>query len=233
MDGALPNVALPTIAQELNIDSASAIMLVSVTQLVLVMALLPMSALGGRIGLRKLYQLGLCLFLASALLCFYAPNFPLLLAARALQALGAAAALSVATALLRSIYPTSRLGRGIGINTVIVASSGGIAPILGGYIVGGALVDTQANRCPDNGAKVDISDCSINPETGSAQLSGLWHDPNFNADHRAFYYARVLENPTCRWSTWDAIRAGVAPRPDLATTLQERAWSSPIHYLAN
>jgi MFS transporter, DHA2 family, multidrug resistance protein len=135
MDGALPNVALPTIAQELNIKPSSATLLVSVTQLVLVMALLPMSALGGRIGLRRLYQLGLCLFLASALLCFYAPNFPMLLAARALQALGAAAALSVATALLRSIYPTSQLGRGIGINTVIVASSGGIAPILGGYIV--------------------------------------------------------------------------------------------------
>ena len=98
---------------------------------------------------------------------------------------------------------------------------------------GGAEVNPQTNRCPDNGARVDISDCSINPETGSAQLSALWHDPMFNAQQRAFYYARVLENPTCRWSTWDAYRAGVAPRPDLATTLQERAWSSPIHYLAN
>ena len=96
---------------------------------------------------------------------------------------------------------------------------------------GGAEVNTQTNRCPDNGARVNISDCSINPETGSAQLSALWHDPKFNTEQRAFYYARVLENPTCRWSTWDANRAGVAPRPDLATTLQERAWSSPIHYL--
>jgi len=98
---------------------------------------------------------------------------------------------------------------------------------------GGAQVNAQTNRCPDNGARVDISDCSINAETGSAQLSALWHDPQFDAQQRAFYYARILENPTCRWSTWDANRAGVAPRPDLATTLQERAWSSPIHYLAN
>jgi hypothetical protein len=93
-------------------------------------------------------------------------------------------------------------------------------------------VNPETSRCADNGARVNISDCSINPETGATQLSALWHDPDFDPQQRAFYYARVLENPTCRWSTWDAIRAGVSPRPDLATTIQERAWSSPIHYLA-
>lgn len=96
----------------------------------------------------------------------------------------------------------------------------------------GAVVDARTNRCPDNGARVDISDCSINPESGSAELAALWQDPDFDPAQRAFYYARAIENPTCRWSTWDAVRAGVAPRPDFATTLQERAWSSPIHYLA-
>ncbi len=96
---------------------------------------------------------------------------------------------------------------------------------------GGAKVNLGTDRCPDNGAKVDISDCSINAGTGSAQLSALWRDAEFRPEQRTFYYARVIENPTCRWSTWDAIRAGVAPRPDLPTTIQERAWSSPIHYL--
>lgn len=96
---------------------------------------------------------------------------------------------------------------------------------------GDANLNLETNRCTDNGAKVDISDCSINAETGAGQLSALWHDPEFKADQHAFYYARVIENPTCRWSTWDANRAGVAPRPDLPTTIQERAWSSPIHYL--
>ncbi|MDG1206468.1 MAG: DUF3604 domain-containing protein, partial [Pseudomonadales bacterium] len=97
---------------------------------------------------------------------------------------------------------------------------------------GGAAVNPKTSRCPDNGAKVDISDCSINEETGAAQLSALWRDPEFKADQRAFYYARAIENPTCRWSTWDANRAGVAPRPDLPATIQERAWSSPIHYVS-
>ena len=113
MDGALPNVALPTISDDLDIESSSAILLVSVYQLVLVMSLLPLAALGGRIGLRKLYQLGLCLFIAASLLCFFAPNFPLLLAARALQALGAGAALSVASALIRSILWIGVPGIGI------------------------------------------------------------------------------------------------------------------------
>jgi hypothetical protein len=93
---------------------------------------------------------------------------------------------------------------------------------------GGAAVDQATKRCPDNGARVDVSDCSINPETGSEQLVALWHDPDFDPSQRAFYYARAIENPTCRWSTWDAIRANREPRPDLARTLQERAWSSPI-----
>jgi hypothetical protein len=95
---------------------------------------------------------------------------------------------------------------------------------------GGVAVDQESNRCPDNGATVNLSDCSINADTGDAELRTVWTDPNFNASERAFYYARVLENPTCRWSTWDAIQAGTEPRADLAATLQERAWSSPIQH---
>ena len=93
---------------------------------------------------------------------------------------------------------------------------------------GGEAVDPSTNRCPDNGARVDLTDCSITPLDGGSELKVLWEDPDFNADIRAFYYVRALENPTCRWSTWDAIKAGAAPRSDLKATLQERAWSSPI-----
>jgi len=85
-----------------------------------------------------------------------------------------------------------------------------------------------AHRCPDNGARVDIETCAITADVGSSALNALWQDPEFDPGQRAFYYARVLENPTCRWSTWDALRAGVPPRADLPKTLQERAWSSPV-----
>ena len=92
----------------------------------------------------------------------------------------------------------------------------------------GAAPDAQSHRCADNGASVDLNDCSIRADAGASELKALWRDPEFDASERAFYYARVLENPTCRWSTWDALRAGTPPRPDLPATLQERAWSSPI-----
>jgi hypothetical protein len=65
-------------------------------------------------------------------------------------------------------------------------------------------------------------------DRGAGELEALWNDPDFVASQRAFYYVRVLENPTCRWSTWDSVRAGVDPRSDLPKTIQERAWSSPI-----
>ncbi len=95
----------------------------------------------------------------------------------------------------------------------------------------GGAVDPETHRCPDNGATVEITTCAYSADKGAAELNTVWQDPAFNPEQRAFYYARVLENPTCRWSTWDAIRAGVQPRADLAKTIQERAWTSPVWYI--
>ena len=81
--------------------------------------------------------------------------------------------------------------------------------------------DPATGRCPDNGARVNLVDCSVSRGVGAVELRTLWTDPDFDASQRAFYYVRVLENPTCRWSTWDAIRVGIEPNPDLPATLQE------------
>ena len=94
----------------------------------------------------------------------------------------------------------------------------------------GGEVDPQTHRCPGNGASVDLTTCAMTPDKGAGELKALWQDPDFDRDKKAFYYVRVLENPKCRWSTWDAIRAGIAPRADMHATIQDRAWSSPIWY---
>jgi hypothetical protein len=90
-------------------------------------------------------------------------------------------------------------------------------------------VDAKTQRCPDDGAKVDLATCAYSGG-GASELRAVWRDPTFDPVQHAFYYVRALENPTCRWSTWDAIRAHVAPRPDIPATIQERVWSSPIWY---
>jgi len=92
----------------------------------------------------------------------------------------------------------------------------------------GGKVDRATQRCPDNGASVDVKTCQFSQDKGDGQLQAAWTDPEFDPKQNAFYYARVLENPTCRWSTWDAIRAHVEPNPKLARTIQERAYTSPI-----
>ncbi len=94
----------------------------------------------------------------------------------------------------------------------------------------GLTPDPNTHRCGDNGARVNLADCSVSRDKGATQLRTVWTDPDFDAAQRAFYYVRVLENPSCRWSTWDALRLGMPPNPDLAATIQERAWSSSIWY---
>ena len=94
----------------------------------------------------------------------------------------------------------------------------------------GLAPDPVTRRCADNGARVNLSDCSHSAGLGAAELSTTWTDPDFDPALRAFYYVRVLENPTCRWTTHRALARGTAPPPSDPPTVKERAWSSPIWY---
>ena len=86
---------------------------------------------------------------------------------------------------------------------------------------------------PDNGASVDENTCETRG-AGADSLCAVWTDPDWDPTERAFYYARVLENPTCRWSTWTCNRLAPADRPpscsdpSIRRTQQERAWTSPV-----
>ena len=95
----------------------------------------------------------------------------------------------------------------------------------------GGAIDPASQRCADNGATVDVKTCAFSQDKGDAELSAVWSDPEFDPTLNAFYYVRVLENPTCRWSTWDANRLGIEPNPELQKTIQERAYTSPIWFI--
>jgi hypothetical protein len=94
----------------------------------------------------------------------------------------------------------------------------------------GKKPDVNTHRCADNGAQVSLNDCSYSKDKGATELSATWSDPDFKPSDRAFYYARVLEDPSCRWSTYDALKAKSKPPDSYPPIIQERAWSSPIWY---
>jgi DHA2 family multidrug resistance protein-like MFS transporter len=135
VDGTIVNVALPTLARDLHVQASAAVLIVTIYQLTLMMTVLPFSALGHRFGHRAVYQYGQMAFVLATILCFFARSLPFLVLVRAFQALGAAAVMSVSSAMIRSIYPASSLGRGLSFNTVIAASSASFAPTAGGAIL--------------------------------------------------------------------------------------------------
>lgn len=92
----------------------------------------------------------------------------------------------------------------------------------------GLTVDPETGRCPDNGATVDLETCNFSRGSGANELKTVWHDPDYDPTQGAFYYVRVLMNPTCRWSSYDAIRLGREPDPRVPVTIRQRAWTSPI-----
>ena len=135
MDGSIVNLALPGIARELNAGASQAIWVVNAYQIASLVMLLPLAALGDRLGYRRVYLVGMALFVLSSIAAMLATSLPMLTAARALQGLGAAGIMSVNTALVRLIYPSSRLGRGIAINSMVVATSTMAGPAVAAAIL--------------------------------------------------------------------------------------------------
>ena len=91
-------------------------------------------------------------------------------------------------------------------------------------------VDPKTGKVPPVGNTVNIKEATYTNDIGDTQLSTVWTDPDFKPEQHAVYYVRVLEIPTPRWSTYDAKALGVEPPEEVAATIQERAWSSPIWY---
>lgn len=135
LDGAIANVALPTIARDLNTTPTFSIWVVNAYQLAITISLLSLSSIGDIIGYRKVYIAGLIIFTFTSLFCALSTSLPMLIIARALQGFGAAAITSVNTALIRIIYPSRFLSRGIGLNALIVSVAAAAGPTIAAGIL--------------------------------------------------------------------------------------------------
>ena len=95
---------------------------------------------------------------------------------------------------------------------------------------GSRKIDPATGKLPAVGSTVDLKTGKWDNSIGAGDLSTVWTDPTFKADQPAVYYVRVLEIPTPRWSTLRAIEFGLPLPKEVAPTIQQRAWSSPIWY---
>lgn len=135
LDGAIANVALPTIARELHSDPATSVWVVNAYQMAVMISLLPLASLAERVGFRKVYLGGLTLFTIASLLCATSNSMPMLTVARVFQGFGASGLMSVNIAVIRMIFPARLLGRGVSINASVVAISTAIGPTLASGIL--------------------------------------------------------------------------------------------------
>jgi len=135
LDGAIANVALPVIAHQLGASPASSVWVINAYQLTITILLLPLAALGDRIGYKCIYIPGLALFTLGSLGCALGGTLSLLVAARVFQGIGAACIMSMNAALVRATYPARMLGRGIGYNAMVLSMSAAIGPTLAALIL--------------------------------------------------------------------------------------------------
>lgn len=95
---------------------------------------------------------------------------------------------------------------------------------------GDRKTDPKTGKVPAVGSTVDVAEATWTNTIGAPELIAVWRDPEFDARQPAFYYGRVIEIPTPRWTAYDAKRFGVKPLPGTAMTITERAYTSPIWY---
>ncbi|HEX7889963.1 MAG TPA: MFS transporter [Ramlibacter sp.] len=135
LDSSILNLALPDITRHFGASPSSAVWVVNAYQLATLGLLLPCASLGERFGYRRVYLAGLAVFTLASLGCVLAPSLGLLAGARALQGVGAAGMMAVNAALVRLTYPVSVLGRGIALNSVVVATASVAGPTIAAVVL--------------------------------------------------------------------------------------------------
>ncbi len=179
VDGAIANLALPTLTKVFEITPSQSIWVVTAYQMASVMFLLPAAALGESQGLRRIFTLGVAIFTLASGLCAVSPSLLWLVVARFLQGFGSAAVMALAVGLLRHVYPPHLLGRGLGTNALVIALSAAAGPAVGAAILSvagwpwlfavnlpvGALVLATVRHLPKpsgTGRRLDLLSIALN-----------------------------------------------------------------------
>lgn len=135
LDVTVVNVALPVLAEKFNISDSASVWIVTVYQLVITMLLLPVSSIGDLHSYKRTFLIGVIIFTLSSALCAASRSFEMLVAARAVQGIGAACVMGVNIALVRLIYPREILGRGMALNAMCIAIATAAGPTIAGAIL--------------------------------------------------------------------------------------------------
>ena len=135
LDSYVMNIVLPTLAHDFKISASTATWIVNGYQLAIVISILPISSLSEIIGCRKIFLVGSLMFCVTSLFCAFSDSFSTLLIARIFQGFSASAVLSVSVALIRRIFPKAKLGRGMGVNAMIVSIAAASGPSIASGIL--------------------------------------------------------------------------------------------------
>lgn len=135
LDGAIANIALPTMARDFATSEAATVWVVNSYQLAVAVCLLPAAAFGEILGLKRVYAFGLILFTIASLLCALSPTLGTLIAARLVQGVGGACVAALGPALIRTIYPRRIIAQGFGLIALFVAMSGALGPTIAALIL--------------------------------------------------------------------------------------------------
>jgi DHA2 family multidrug resistance protein-like MFS transporter len=135
LDASMVNVALPTITRELNIDPAEVVWVVTVYNLIVVVSLLPLSAMAERIGFKRMFRLGLTLFVGASVISAMATSLETLIAGRMAQGFASAMLMCMFGGLVRNIYPLNKLGMGISLNATMVGVFSVLGPTIGALVL--------------------------------------------------------------------------------------------------
>ena len=191
MDGAIANIALPTIAVDMHATPSASIWVINAYQLAVTISLLPLASLGEIYGYRRVYQTGLAVFTLASLACALSHSLVALTASRVLQGLGAAGIMSVNSALTRYVYPRALLGRGMGLNALVAATCSAIGPTVASAILAvttwqwlfainvpvGVVAFLIASRAlpwtPQASARFDLGSAALNAATFGLLIIGV------------------------------------------------------------